>query len=125
MQIKQGYEPPNFTAHFPGWNPDKWSQGKSYNDLKAELMAGGGAAAAAVLGQDVGEALAVYSDDRRVDYATLILPADQLPEGIDATRREQYLTDEDFEKYFKMTKADFNALPKWKANGLKKKVKLF
>ena len=47
------------------------------------------------------------------------------PEGIDMTRREQYLSDEEFNTVFSMSKDAFNALPKWKRIRAKKEVGLF
>lgn len=38
--INQGLEPPNFTCHFHAWDDDKWRNGKSYEDLKAEMATG-------------------------------------------------------------------------------------
>ncbi|XP_019434149.1 PREDICTED: villin-3-like isoform X2 [Lupinus angustifolius] len=45
--------------------------------------------------------------------------------GIDLKRRETYLSDEEFETIFKMTKEAFTKLPRWKQDMLKKKVELF
>jgi hypothetical protein len=124
LQIKQGCEPPNFTCHFFAWNPKKWSDGKTYAELKAEMEASNPSGGAAALeGTSVTAALDKYSASH--PYSELIKPADQLPEGVDPTQREQYLSDAEFEQYFKMSKTEFNAMPKWKAAGLKKKVKLF
>ena len=47
------------------------------------------------------------------------------PQGIDMTRREQYLSDEEFNTVFSMSKDAFNALPKWKRIRAKKEVGLF
>ena len=46
-------------------------------------------------------------------------------EGIDKTRREQYLFPEEFEATFGMTKEKFNAQPKWKRDKLKREHRLF
>ncbi|CAJ1960370.1 unnamed protein product [Cylindrotheca closterium] len=46
-------------------------------------------------------------------------------EGMDKQHREMYLSPEDFEKYFKMTKGAFAKLPKWKKSKLKKDLLLF
>ncbi|KAG8538042.1 hypothetical protein GDO81_023383, partial [Engystomops pustulosus] len=35
--VKQGFEPPTFTGWFHAWDPFKWENAKSYEDLKAEL----------------------------------------------------------------------------------------
>jgi len=45
--------------------------------------------------------------------------------GMDADRREQYLSDEAFEAVFGCTKAEFEKLPKWKRDQQKKLHKLF
>ncbi|XVF56156.1 hypothetical protein PTKIN_Ptkin06aG0094500 [Pterospermum kingtungense] len=45
--------------------------------------------------------------------------------GIDFKRREAYLSDEEFETIFGMTKEAFYELPKWKQDIQKKKVDLF
>mmetsp|Transcript_18498 Transcript_18498/g.45827 ORF Transcript_18498/g.45827 Transcript_18498/m.45827 type:complete len:280 (+) Transcript_18498:99-938(+) len=46
-------------------------------------------------------------------------------EGIDSQHREMYLSPEDFEKHFKMTKGAFAKQPKWKKDKLKKALYLF
>jgi WD40 repeat protein len=48
-----------------------------------------------------------------------------LPEAVDSTVLEQYLSDEDFVKVLEMDRDTFNNLPKWKRDGLKKKANLF
>jgi hypothetical protein len=47
------------------------------------------------------------------------------PQGVDPTIKELYLSDEDFEKVFKMDYDQFSALPKFKKTQLKKQVDLF
>uniref|UniRef100_A0A0N5AH59 HP domain-containing protein n=1 Tax=Syphacia muris TaxID=451379 RepID=A0A0N5AH59_9BILA len=51
--------------------------------------------------------------------------ARDLPKGFDLKRLEQYLTDEDFEKVFKMSRSSFYALPHWKQIKLRKSNDLF
>eukprot|EP00980_Cylindrotheca_fusiformis_P009434 scaffold2065_cov107-Cylindrotheca_fusiformis.AAC.4 len=46
-------------------------------------------------------------------------------EGIDTTRREQYLSPEDFLENFSMTKEEFRKLPKWKRDKAKISLRLF
>ncbi len=60
----------------------------------------------------------------------LVFPLDMLtkepfPEGVDKSKREEYLSDADFQKVFKQTKEEFAKFPKWKQTELKKKAKLF
>jgi tetratricopeptide (TPR) repeat protein len=57
-------------------------------------------------------------------------PYDQLqnppfPAGVDSKKREIYLSDSVFETVLGMSKADFAALPGWKASSIKKKANLF
>jgi len=49
----------------------------------------------------------------------------RLEDGIDPTRREEYLADADFEQVFGMPRSEFQALPKWKRVARKKDVGLF
>lgn len=46
-------------------------------------------------------------------------------DGIDITRKEAYLSDSDFKDVFKITRVEFNDLPKWKKQMRKREVKLF
>lgn len=47
------------------------------------------------------------------------------PEDIDITKKELYLTDEEFLQLFGMTKDEYKILPKWKAERLKRNLGLF
>uniref|UniRef100_A0A3Q1HWR2 Villin-like n=1 Tax=Acanthochromis polyacanthus TaxID=80966 RepID=A0A3Q1HWR2_9TELE len=51
-------------------------------------------------------------------------PSD-LPDGVDPTQKEDYLSDADFERLLGTTRLDFHRLPKWRQNDLKKKAGLF
>ncbi|XP_024003732.1 villin-1 [Eutrema salsugineum] len=64
------------------------------------------------------ESLAYSYEQLRVDSKEPVT-------DIDATRREAYLTDKEFEERFKMTKSEFYALAKWKQNKLKMSLHLF
>ena len=48
-----------------------------------------------------------------------------LPAGVDAQRREAFLSDSDFEAVFGMGRGAFERLPGWKRVQQKKKVLLF
>ncbi|GLD54717.1 villin-like protein [Lates japonicus] len=49
----------------------------------------------------------------------------ELPQGVDPSQREEYLSDVDFENLLGTTRPDFQRLPKWRQNDLKKKAGLF
>ena len=50
---------------------------------------------------------------------------DKLPKEVDVTRKEDFLSEEDFEKRFKMNRQTFKALKPWMQINLKKQVWLF
>mmetsp|Transcript_62872 Transcript_62872/g.172350 ORF Transcript_62872/g.172350 Transcript_62872/m.172350 type:complete len:296 (-) Transcript_62872:32-919(-) len=56
----------------------------------------------------------------------LQVSADELSSlGVETSKREDYLSDEDFQALFKMSRAALAALPAWKRKGLKQKLGLF
>lgn len=119
-----GFEPPNFTCHFHGWNPAKWSGGKTYEELKRELESSNPSGDLGDMGPTcVVSALESFSNI--VCTFEQLCSGGSLPDGVDPTKKEQYLTEADFQKHMGMSKADFNKLPAWKGNVLKKKVGLF
>ncbi|KAL1248693.1 hypothetical protein QQF64_022011 [Cirrhinus molitorella] len=52
-------------------------------------------------------------------------PQHQPPQGADPEKREEYLTDAEFENLLGCTRDSFQRLPKWRQNDLKKKAGLF
>ncbi|XP_071341213.1 villin-1 isoform X2 [Trachinotus anak] len=49
----------------------------------------------------------------------------ELPQGVEPSQREAYLSDVDFENLLGTGRSDFQRLPKWRQNDLKKKAGLF
>ncbi|KAL2482931.1 Villin-4 [Forsythia ovata] len=58
-------------------------------------------------------------------YERLMTSSTDLVTEIDVTRRETYLSSDEFKEKFGMTKAAFYKLPKWKQNKLKMSLQLF
>ncbi|XP_058109143.1 villin-1 isoform X2 [Magnolia sinica] len=58
-------------------------------------------------------------------YDRLKVTSDNPITGIDMTKREAYLSDEEFQEKFGMTKKAFYELPKWRRDKLKMAVSLF
>ncbi|XP_036400922.1 villin-1 [Megalops cyprinoides] len=122
LLIKQGFEPPNFTGWFHAWDPNMWSGGKSYEQLKAEL----GDATEIIkvtVSQPIGltpSNLPNFPADKLVNCL-----ADDLPEGVDPTKKEEYLSHEDFALVLGMSRLDFYSMPLWKQQNLKKEKGLF
>uniref|UniRef100_A0A8C9VK43 Villin-1 n=1 Tax=Scleropages formosus TaxID=113540 RepID=A0A8C9VK43_SCLFO len=52
-------------------------------------------------------------------------PAENLPEGVDPTKKEEYLSNEDFALVLGMSRLDFYAMPIWKQKNMKKEKGLF
>ncbi|XP_077153912.1 advillin isoform X2 [Ranitomeya variabilis] len=129
LVIKQGYEPPNFTGWFLAWDPQKWSNGKSYEEMKKEL---GDSTAIQRITRDV-NGMAVSPSTPSPSNTFQCFPFEdlkgkqkhELPEGVDPTRKETYLSDRDFISVFGMTRGEFSALPSWKQLNIKKKLGLF
>uniref|UniRef100_A0A8C1WLV1 Villin-1 n=1 Tax=Cyprinus carpio TaxID=7962 RepID=A0A8C1WLV1_CYPCA len=107
LVVKQGFEPPTFTGWFHAWDPQKWSGGKSYDQLKAEL----GTAT---------DLIEITVVEKLVNVQT-----EDLPDGVDPTRKEDYLSNDDFKLIMGISRNDFYALPSWKQLNLKKKMGLF
>ncbi|EDQ85244.1 uncharacterized protein MONBRDRAFT_34323 [Monosiga brevicollis MX1] len=118
MVVKQGLEPTNFRCHFMAWDDEKWSNGMNYEQLKAAL--GSGEVGAVSLDQ----AMDAFSTNKKYPYEQL-KSNDGLPDTVDKTKKEQYLSDDDFQTIFKMSRSEFSALAKWKQNNKKKEVGLF
>ena len=113
MQINQGFEPPNFTAQFIGWNFDLWKQSKNILQVRAEINAENA-------GISVDEVLANYG--KKYTYEEL---KSVNFEGIDATRKENFLIEGEFPAVFQMSREEFSRLPKWKKLDAKRKLGLY
>ncbi|XP_042192289.1 villin-1-like [Callorhinchus milii] len=99
--VKQSFEPPTFTGWFMAWDHHKWAGRKSYDELKFAL------------GDPTG-LNDLMNDMRKLHLSCSKMPTFQaptsnfsahllvniepenLPEGIDPTRKEEYLCDSDF-----------------------------
>lgn len=122
IRIKQSYEPPNFTGFFGVWDRAMWNNNKTYDELRKELQAAN-PGMTMVVSQTNGN-----NTGSGTKYPLEILlekDPENLPEGIDPTRKEDYLAPHDFEMMFKMNQEEFEALPKWKKQNLKKSTGLF
>ncbi|KAM4626722.1 villin-1 isoform 1-T2 [Discoglossus pictus] len=130
--VKQGYEPPTFTGWFMAWDPFKWANNKSYEDLKAEL------GDPTSIDQISSELNSVQLDSFTAQ-TTFTSPAfqtypaedllnktsDELPPGVDPSRKEEYLSTADFSSIFGMSRSEFEALPDWRKQNIKKVKGLF
>ncbi|KAM4687933.1 villin-1-like [Discoglossus pictus] len=69
----------------------------------------------------------VESNGNNVFEKSLLLnkTAEDLPDGVDPSRKEMYLSDQDFANIMGMSKDQFIQLPKWKQQNMKKQYGLF
>ncbi|XP_077238711.1 villin-like 1 [Tasmannia lanceolata] len=72
-----------------------------------------------------GNGAEVDDDLKNFPYERLKVTAENPMTGIDVTKREAYLSKEEFQEKFGMTKKAFYELPKWRQNKLKMAVNLF
>uniref|UniRef100_A0A672NQX9 Villin-1 n=1 Tax=Sinocyclocheilus grahami TaxID=75366 RepID=A0A672NQX9_SINGR len=154
LVVKQGFEPPTFTGWFHAWDPQKWSGGKSYDQLKAELGDATDIIKITVVGysffkcengltsctQDLTQPTSNQTNSssstqggnlpRPVTQSfppekLLNIQTEDLPDGVDPTRKEDYLSNDDFNLIMGISRLDFYALPSWKQRSLKKEKGLF
>jgi len=106
--IKQGREPPNFTGFFGAWDEMFWGEPEEVVIENGEVV------------NQVGE---VVAEAGPCTYE--MLTSGPIPDFVDATKKEEYLSDEEFEKVFGMNKEQFGELPGWKKKSIKQNKNLF
>ncbi|KAM8877906.1 supervillin [Synchiropus picturatus] len=105
--VHVGCEPLTFTNIFPYWEKDTTIPKTESSRNKVML---------------VKEVLSKLS---KLQYSIEELTRSPLPDGVDPLRLEDYLSDQDFKKLFERSRVEFNALPNWKQQNLKKSKGLF
>ncbi|XP_027885441.1 supervillin [Xiphophorus couchianus] len=106
--VLAGLEPLTFTNIFPYWEKNT-SITSTTGSSKSKVIL-------------VKEALSKLSKQQ---YSIEELSSKPLPEGVDPLRLEDYLSDQDFKTLFEMSRFEFNSLPNWKQQNLKKSKGLF
>uniref|UniRef100_A0A8C8I2H0 Villin-1 n=1 Tax=Oncorhynchus tshawytscha TaxID=74940 RepID=A0A8C8I2H0_ONCTS len=126
VMIKQGFEPPTFTGWFHAWDPHMWSGGKSYQELKAELGDATDIIQITNNSKNTGIPLlqptvqATFPVDKLLNCQT-----EDLPEGVDPTKKEEHLSNDDFALILGVSRVEFYSMPNWKQQNLKKEKGLF
>jgi hypothetical protein len=143
-KVHPGGEPPNFTCHFLGWNPAKRSDDDPYTTRLAALKGTSGPTGKVEEKKGASGATSPKAESKtptspakveRVTASSIgYLPfttaftLQQLKDGApntDPANKHMYLSDTDFNTHFKMSKAEFTKIPKWKSDQEKKRVGLF
>jgi hypothetical protein len=107
--VQAGSEPPMFVSCFIGWD---YKQADDPSDPYAKAMAN--LKGAKDILKDIGRS---YTLDE--------LKVRPVPEFLDPSQLETYLSDADFKKLFNQARDDFAGLPKWKRDNKKKELGLF
>ncbi|XP_009323118.1 PREDICTED: villin-1 [Pygoscelis adeliae] len=129
--VKQGHEPPTFTGWFLAWDPLIWADKKSYEALRAELgdeSSLGQLTSVLTSRQEVFTTTTTLLPDKLETFPLDVLvntSAEDLPQGVDPSRKEYHLSDQDFQAVFGMSRSAFSNLPLWKQQKLKKDKGLF
>uniref|UniRef100_A0A673Z5T9 Villin-1 n=1 Tax=Salmo trutta TaxID=8032 RepID=A0A673Z5T9_SALTR len=135
VMIKQGFEPPTFTGWFHAWDPHMWSGGKSYQELKAEL--GDATDIIQITVRTTSNSTQNNSKNTGIPLlqptVQATFPADKLlncqtedlPEGVDPTKKEEHLSNDDFALILGVSRVEFYSMPNWKQQNLKKEKGLF
>ncbi|KAM4608587.1 villin-1 [Polymixia lowei] len=130
--VKQGFEPPTFTGWFHAWDSEKWSGGKSYEELKSELGDATDIIKITVdrtknppqntIGVDMlsPSVVPTFPADKLVNR----MP-DDLPDGVNPSRKEDHLSNEEFALVLGVSRLAFHSMPIWKQQNLKKEKGLF
>jgi len=114
---------PNFTGFFGVWDREIYQKGKTFEELKKELGEANMGMAQVDINGNAGEKS--FSQIAKYPYEELIKAIEELPEGVDPTQREVYLSAEDFQAHFSCTYEEFMGKPQWKQQQLKKSKQLF
>uniref|UniRef100_T1IV90 HP domain-containing protein n=1 Tax=Strigamia maritima TaxID=126957 RepID=T1IV90_STRMM len=121
-RIKQGFEPPNFTGFFGIWDRSVWNNKKTYDQMRQELREDN----PGITHINVTMDFSFIPDVPKFPLEVLAeKDPEKLPPGVDPTRKEIYLEEEDFEEIFGMKLLEFEGLPQWKKIAMKRKVSLF
>jgi hypothetical protein len=118
IKVVAGSEPKLFTCNFLGWDPVRAAAKEDPSEAKLRAAKGGSGPSS------VREAAQTYNTNNK-KYPLAEMQKKDSPEGVDASRKEDYISDADFESVFKMKRDAFAALPKWKKDNLKKSAQLF
>ncbi|XP_064646108.1 uncharacterized protein LOC135499312 isoform X9 [Lineus longissimus] len=108
--VYAGLEPIHFTNLFPTWEVDEEAQEANLKDGRKEGLF------------RMKDILTMLS---RTVYTFDELQERPLPDGVDASKIESYLSEEDFQEVLGMPKSEYYALPSWKQIELKKAACLF
>lgn len=132
ITVKQGYEPFNFTGWFQAWDPEFWGpvEWDPYVTKGGDqAKQGGDEINLDPLNISKQKGMIENRGDNVVDFIEYKIlkesAVEDLPPRVDITKKENYLSNEEFRTVFHMSKTEFSKLKNWKQEQLKKEVGLF
>uniref|UniRef100_A0A671P0J1 Villin-1 n=1 Tax=Sinocyclocheilus anshuiensis TaxID=1608454 RepID=A0A671P0J1_9TELE len=123
LVVKQGFEPPTFTGWFHAWDPQNESENgltSCTQDLTQPTSNQTNSSSSTQGGNLPRPVTQSFPPEKLVNIQT-----EDLPDGVDPTRKEDYLSNDDFNLIMGISRLDFYALPSWKQRSLKKEKGLF
>eukprot|EP00096_Caligus_rogercresseyi_P016403 TRINITY_DN903_c1_g1_i9.p1 TRINITY_DN903_c1_g1~~TRINITY_DN903_c1_g1_i9.p1 ORF type:complete len:1106 (+),score=344.08 TRINITY_DN903_c1_g1_i9:449-3766(+) len=102
-----GHEPEEFKHLFPSW--------KTINDVQDLNQPFVGSS----------DLMSVLSSLSRMEYSWNDLCKSPLPDGVDPSKLEKYLNEQEFKEYLGLSREDFSSSPKWKQIEIRKEKGLF
>nr|CBX24534.1 advillin protein [Paracentrotus lividus] len=121
IQVKQGFEPVTFTGWFMAWDNKYFQSMQSEDQMRKELAKQNAAIVIDLKAAEEQE----DSFENTAKFTVAELQAKEVPEGVNAGKKEKHLSKADFEKIFGMPYEKYATIPKWKQDNLKKKAGLY
>ncbi|CAL8070140.1 unnamed protein product [Orchesella dallaii] len=110
--VYAGLEPPEFVSVFPYWDEQVCKEAYDYHVNEGKQM-------------HEKVSLSSLLEELTATRTYTIEELMEKPEGVDLSRLEDYVSDEDFERLFSMPRSQFSGLQAWRKTELKKSVGLF
>lgn len=115
IEIKQDFEPVNFTRHFLDWQPQRTTHDTTYEDTISEMVTENAKA----------QKTNLDSLKYKNTYSYKELKRKHKSKDFDICNKERYLADAEFYLVFGMSPVEFYKKPKWKQVSLKKQMGLY
>jgi len=128
IRVESGHEPAMFTAFFLGWDGAKAASFEDPYERKLKELgirtdfSGTKNSTAAIPSHSLAALDCLDPEKNSFPFSQL---RGKLPQGVDPSRKELYLSDTEFKKLIGIDKSVFSTYPNWKQTEIKKKFNLF
>uniref|UniRef100_A0A8C8IIR5 HP domain-containing protein n=1 Tax=Oncorhynchus tshawytscha TaxID=74940 RepID=A0A8C8IIR5_ONCTS len=129
ISVKQGYEPLTFTGWFNAWDPQKWSGGSSYEEMKQNLGDVASISQITVVSDSLTHSSNNVTNSTKIKTFQMshyvYIQCCNVVQKYLSLSSQDYLSDVDLENLLGCSRSGFQRLPRWRQNDLKKKAGLF